>query len=506
MAADPPLQLRSLLAILRDSGLLLETRAPEDLAVTGVGQDSRTLGEGQLFLAWTGSAADAHDFLPQALERGAGAAVVERFSEPSELPQIRVRDGRRAAALLAQAAAGHPGDALRIVAVTGTNGKTTVTGLVRQLLSPREPAAALGTLGVTGPDGRPVPGSGGLTTPGPVELAQRMAGLRDAGVRTLALEASSHALEQRRLDGVPVDVACFTNLTQDHLDYHPTLDDYREAKARLLTLLRDDSSGVVVNGMDRAWQKLPPLRGPLLRVGVGGVELSGPSSGQVHPDLTAHGLTLSAQDSRFTLRQGAEEIAVTTPLLGRFNVENTLVAAGAALMQGIPLSEVARVLGQVQAPAGRMEVTVREPVPVVLDYAHTPDALEKALATLKPLFHGRLILVFGAGGDRDREKRPLMGRVAAKGADLPIVTSDNPRTEDPEAIVDDIIAGMGNTPHLRITDRREAIARALELAREGDVVLLAGKGHETYQVVGTEIRDFDEREVVRELLGLEVAP
>lgn len=505
MVGEPLLRLSSVLAILRDSGLLLEHRAPEDLAVTGVAQDSRTLRQGELFLAWEGSAADAHDFLPQALERGASGAVVERFVEPSALPQVQVRDGRRAAALLAQAAAGHPGDALRIVAVTGTNGKTTVTGLIRQLLSAREPAAGLGTLGVTGPDGRPEPGSGGLTTPGPVELARRMADLRDAGIRSLALEASSHALDQRRLDGVPVDVACFTNLTRDHLDYHPTLNDYREAKAHLLTLLRDDASGVVVNGMDPAWRELPPLRGPLLRVGVEGVELGGPTSDRLEPDLTAHGVNLSAQGSRFTLRQGGEEYAVATPLLGRFNVENTLVAAGAALMHGIPLSEVAPALGRVQAPAGRMEVTVQEPVPVILDYAHTPDALEKALSTLRPLFSGRLIVVFGAGGDRDREKRPLMGRVAARGADLPIVTSDNPRTEDPDTIVDDIVAGMGTSSHLRITDRREAIARALDIAQEGDVVLLAGKGHETYQVVGTERRDFDERDVVRELLGREVA-
>jgi UDP-N-acetylmuramoyl-L-alanyl-D-glutamate--2,6-diaminopimelate ligase len=223
--------------------------------------------------------------------------------------------------------------------------------------------------------------------------------------------------------------------------------------------------------------------------------------GATVPDLVATGIALTGEGSRFTVRWGGDEATVSLPLLGRFNVENALSALGAALLLGVGLADGATRLSSAPAPIGRLEVTVREPVPVILDYAHTPDALRRVLETIRPLYSGRVILVFGAGGDRDRMKRPKMGGVAARGADLAIVTSDNPRTEDPEAIVDDIVAGMRGASYERITDRRDAIARALAVARPGDVVVLAGKGHETYQIVGTERRPFDERTVVREILG-----
>jgi UDP-N-acetylmuramoyl-L-alanyl-D-glutamate--2,6-diaminopimelate ligase len=223
--------------------------------------------------------------------------------------------------------------------------------------------------------------------------------------------------------------------------------------------------------------------------------------GATAPDLVARDVALTGEGSRFRVRWGGDEATVSLPLLGRFNVENALSALGAALLLGVSLAEGARRLSDAPAPVGRMEVTVREPVPVILDYAHTPDALRRVLEAVRPLYSGRVILVFGAGGDRDKTKRPEMGGVAARGADLAIVTSDNPRTEDPETIVDDIAAGMRGASYERITDRREAIARALQVARPGDVVILAGKGHETYQIVGTERRPFDERTVVKEILG-----
>jgi len=491
----------------RGFGVAVRGLDGEGGSLADVRQDSRTVGPGDLFLAWRGSRHDAHRFVGEVAERGAAAALVEDFVDGVEIPQIRVADGRSAAAVAAMLVLGEPASGMRVTAVTGTNGKTTTALLVRHLLGAEAPAAALGTLGVVGPDGEVRRGTGGLTTPGPAELAYRVRDLAEEGVRELVMEASSHALDQRRLDGLDIDIAAFTNLTRDHLDYHGTMDAYRAAKARLLSLL-SGTAEVVVNAGDPAWRALPRVEVPLRPVGVAGEDMSGvPECRERRPALQAHGVTLSGAGARFDLiEEGRGEAhPVHLPLLGRFNVENALVAAGVALAAGHPLEAVARGLSRVEAPVGRMELALADPVPVILDYAHTPDALARALETLRPLYPGRLFVVFGAGGDRDRTKRPDMGRVAADGADFAIVTSDNPRTEDPDAIVDEIAAGMpasgeGRT-WIRVTDRREAMARALREARPGDAVLLAGKGHETYQVVGTEVRDFDERVVLRELLA-----
>ena len=486
--------------VLRRAGLSVELRGPEDLSVSGASSDSRSVAPGQLFLAWHGTAQDCHDFVREAAEKGAVASVVERYVD-ADLPQLRVDDGRRAAAIAAHFLAGRPSENLRIAAVTGTNGKTTTALLARQVTGTREPSAALGTLGITGPDGGVVPGSAGLTTPGPVEVSGALATLVRDGVTTVFLEASSHALEQRRLDGLTLRAAAFTNLTRDHLDYHATFSAYRQAKARLLDLVAEDG-GVVVNGLDAAWSDLPPIRSRLVVTRIEGAGAPGtpPAAGERLPDLVAEEVSLTGEGSRFRVVWGEGTASVSLALLGRFNVENALSALGLGLLLGIGLEDAAEALSQAAPATGRLEVVRRDPVPVVVDYAHTPHALERVLETLRPLYSGRLIVVFGAGGDRDREKRPEMGRVAEAGADLAIVTSDNPRTEDPESIVDDILAGMTGSAHERIPDRRAAIARALEVARPGDAVLLAGKGHETYQEVGTERRPFDERVVVSRIL------
>ncbi len=486
---------------LRSAGVSAELRGPGDVVPTGASHDSRTLRSGEIFLAWRGTRVDAHDHIESALGNGAVAAVVERFVDVT-IPQLRVSDARRAAAIVAHLLEGEPTRGLTLTAITGTNGKTTCALLIRHLLTPLGPSAAMGTLGLVGPDGSVRPGSEGLTTPGPVELARQLRQLASEGVTTVTIEASSHALDQRRLDGIELDVAVFTNLTRDHLDYHQSFKDYREAKARILLLVRDEG-GVVVNGGDPAWALLPPIDARLIVTRLEDEEAVGRPAGRGErlPDLVADGIALSGEGSRFMVRWGGEEVAVSLPLLGRFNVENALSALGAALLLERPLGEAAEGLADAPPPVGRLELTVRDPVPVILDYAHTPHALERVLETVRPLYEGRLILVFGAGGDRDREKRPQMGRVAARGADLSIVTSDNPRTEDPEVIVDEIIEGMSGGRYERIPDRREAIERALRVARTGDVVLLTGKGHETYQIVGTERRPFDERLVVREILG-----
>jgi len=382
---------------------------------------------------------------------------------------------------------GHPADALRTLAVTGTNGKTTTVHILRALLDrPDAPAASVGTLGVLlRAAGEMVPGGLGLTTPGADELQRVLRDLVDRGVTTVAMEVSSHALDQYRVRGITYDVALFTNFTRDHLDYHETMEDYFAAKAKLVGYLRP--SGVaVVNADEPAWGGLPPAPRAL-------------TFGLSEGDVRARDIRYDGSGSRWRLEHAGRSAEVRLPLLGDFNVANALGAAGALLALGESVESVAKGLARAPQVPGRLERIADAPV-VLRDYAHTPDALERSLTALRPFVRGRLILVFGAGGDRDPGKRPLMGEVAGRLADVVIVSSDNPRTEDPARIVDDIERGM-HTAHERIVDRRDAIARALALAAGDDVVLLAGKGHETYQVVGTEKQPFDEREVVRQLTG-----
>jgi UDP-N-acetylmuramoyl-L-alanyl-D-glutamate--2,6-diaminopimelate ligase len=474
-----------LIAALRREGLLVSAAAaPEP---TGLADDSRAVRPGQWFVAVRGSQADGHRFIPGALERGAAVLVVERPDATAAAPQVVVTDGRRAALALARAWNGDPAAALTLVGITGTNGKTTTTALVRHLLNAAGSAGSIGTLGAFDGRGESVPSTAGnLTTPGAVDLQATLAAMRERGVDHVAMETSSHSLDQGRLDGLTFAAGVFTNVTRDHLDYHGTMEDYLAAKLRLAALLAPGGTAVV-NADDPAWGAMPGGI-PRLTFGVAGAA-----------DIRAEDLVLDAAGSRFRLagRFGAADVEL--PLLGDFNVANALGAAGAALALGRPLAEVAaRLSGAPQVP-GRMERIAVRPCTVLRDYAHTPDALERALRTLRPLTRGRLIVLFGCGGDRDRGKRPMMGRLAVDLADLAVVTSDNPRTEDPDAILADIEAGMGGVPHRREVDRRRAIALALEECGAGDTILLAGKGHETYQVIGTEKQPFDEREIVARL-------
>jgi UDP-N-acetylmuramoyl-L-alanyl-D-glutamate--2,6-diaminopimelate ligase len=479
---------RDLLLALRREGLV--RAAPGVLPpFSGVTTDSRSAGPGSLFVAVRGSQADGHRFVPDAVARGAAALVVERIGETG-VPQIVVHDGRRAAIALARAWYGDPAAGMQLVGITGTNGKTTTTGLVRHLLNRAGDAGSIGTLGAFDGEGKTVPSvAGSLTTPGPVELMATFAGLRDREVRRVAMETSSHSLDQGRLDGLVFQAAVFTNLTRDHLDYHRTMEHYRASKLKLLGLLTRDAI-VVANADDPAWAAIP--------------RTSSTVTFGFHPDadLWAGESMLDATGSRFRLegRFGSRE--ATLPLPGEFNVSNALAAAAVALGLGQSLAEVAeRLAGAPQVP-GRMERLVSAPFVVLRDYAHTPDALGRALEALRQITPGRLIVVFGCGGDRDRGKRPLMAKLAGALADLTVVTSDNPRTENPEAIIDELMAGLPpGAPSLRLTDRREAIGAALDEAQAGDTVLLAGKGHETYQVIGTQYRPFDEAEIVRGLVG-----
>lgn len=492
-----------LIDALRDAGLLVSQSPslPDD--ISDLVDDSRRVSAGAAFIAVRGAAQDGHAWLPKAKDAGAALAIVEdgAAAESVALPHLVVRDGRRAAALAAAAFHGWPARELTLVGVTGTNGKTTTVGLLRHLLdAPEHPAASIGTLGVLlGSEGAPLPGGGGLTTPGPVELQRLLRDLVNRGVKAVAMETSSHALDQRRVEGLSFAAAVFTNLTRDHLDYHGTMEAYRAAKLRLVGLLARDGVAVL-NVDDPAWHGVTNAPRTLTF----GTALDG------QPQVSARDVQYMANGSRFMLVAPGGAHEVTLPLIGDFNVANALGAAAAALALGLSVPVIAERLSRAPQVPGRLE-RLRTAPTVLRDYAHTPDALDRALRAVRPFTRGengeagRLIVLFGCGGDRDRGKRPEMGRIAVELADVAIVTSDNPRTEDPERILDDIEAGMTGglsgapSEYVRIADRREAIAQALRLAAPNDVVVLAGKGHETYQIRGTTSYPFDESEIVADL-------
>jgi UDP-N-acetylmuramoyl-L-alanyl-D-glutamate--2,6-diaminopimelate ligase len=481
------MNLQALVDLLRPAGLLIA--APDgDPVIGGLAVDSREVTPGALFLAIPGTVADGHDFVAQAVAAGAGAVVAERVVKVS-VPLIQVRDARKAAEVLAAAWYHHPLRSLDVVGITGTNGKTTTTALVRHLLGADGAAGSIGTLGAFDGAGEAVPSTAGvLTTPGPLDLQRTFRSMADRGVKRIAMEASSHALHQGRLDAVPFAAAVFTNLTREHLDYHGTMEAYRDAKLRLPSLVRRD--GILsVNIDDPAWS---PLLADARTVTWGHAAEAALRIGEVH-HLTA--------GSRVTFEGRFGRAEASFPIPGEFNVSNAAAAAAVVLGLGQPLAEVAARLEQAPQVPGRMERLADAPFHVIRDYAHTPDAMERLLATLRPITPGRIILVFGCGGDRDRGKRSIMGDLAAAGADLTILTTDNPRTEDPDRIIDDIAERMPTRSYQRELDRHVAIATALGSARPGDTVLLMGKGHETYQIVGSTKEHFDEREIVRALMG-----
>src|SRR5882762_6230466 len=484
--------LQEVIDALARAGVLID--APNPAAgplpdITGLSADARRLKPGMLFCAVRGAVLDGHAFVADAAARGAAAALVESRQSVA-IPQILVRNGRRAAAIAAEAWYQHPAARLQLIGVTGTNGKTTSVILSQHVLNPLWPMGAIGTLGAFDPSGAPVDSeAGNLTTPGPIDLQATLAALVDRGAGGVAMEVSSHSLDHGRVEGLRFRAAIFTNLTRDHLDYHETFDAYFAAKAKLVGYLAD-AGLAVINADDPAWARLPPSPRRITF-----------SATRRTADVTARDVRVDAQGARFTLVTTRGSFPVALPLLGRFNVANALGVAACAVGLEVPPSVVASRLTTSPQVPGRMERIAVDPCVVLRDYAHTPDALERALETVREVTSsaGRVIVVFGAGGDRDRGKRAPMGEIAVRLADIAIVTSDNPRTEDPEKILDDVEAGMAERQHYRVVDRRAAIGQALELAREGDTVLLAGKGHETYQVVGTVKEPFDEREVVRSL-------
>jgi UDP-N-acetylmuramoyl-L-alanyl-D-glutamate--2,6-diaminopimelate ligase len=461
--------------------------------VWDVTADSRKVRVGAVFCAWKGTTADSHQYLPDVFQAGATGVVVEECTDEIPTPQMCVTDGRVGAAYAAAEFFSDPWAEMTLVGVTGTNGKTTTAAMLRHLLSLDGPAGYIGTLGAIGEDGEVIPGTEGLTTPGPVEAARWLRRFLDDGVARVAMEVSSHALDQARMAAARFDAAVFTNLTRDHLDYHGSMEAYRDAKLRLVHLLKS-TGAAVMNADDPEWRDVTSPIGRTVRFGV---ERAGEA------DVAAEDVRAGAGGMEFTLRtpDGSEPVAL--PIFGDFNVSNAVASAAVLWSLGWDPARIAQALGTLPQVPGRLERIAGPPASatVLRDYAHTPDALERALHAVRPLVKGRLIVVFGAGGDRDAGKRPEMGAIAARLADLAIVTSDNPRTEDPERIIDEIERGMEDAPRLRLSDRREAIRTALTEGRPDDLVLLAGKGHETYQIVGTEKRPFDERAIVQEILA-----
>jgi len=463
-----------------------------DPVITGVTADSRRVGEGTLFAALPGTKADGRAFIEQALAKGA-AAVLAPEDTPEQVAPVVVRSGdvRRAYALAAKAFYG--AQPKTVVAVTGTNGKTSIATFCRQIWSRTgRHAASMGTLGVVA--GEEALTGPGLTSPDAADAARLMAELAGRGVTHCALEASSHGIDQRRLDGVTLAAAGFTNLTQDHLDYHGDMDAYRSAKLRLFEVLLPRGRAAVLNADSDAYNAFAAasiMAGQsIFTVGERGRTLS----------LVSRVLTPEGQ--RLTLEHDGRRRDVLLPLAGAFQASNALVAAGLCIAAGEKADDVLAALEGLRGAQGRLQRVGTGPDggEAYVDYAHTPDGLETVLKALRPHATGKLVVVFGCGGDRDRAKRPIMGEIAARLADVAILTDDNPRSEDPAAIRAEVRKGAPGA--VEIGDRRAAIAHAAAMLRQGDVLVVAGKGHEQGQIVGETVYPFDDAtEVARALKG-----
>ncbi|MGZ4146167.1 MAG: UDP-N-acetylmuramoyl-L-alanyl-D-glutamate--2,6-diaminopimelate ligase [Actinomycetota bacterium] len=460
-----------------------EIRGDASVRVSDVVVRSSDARPGALFACIPGANTDGHAFAGDAAERGAAALLVERWVD-APVPQLRVPSVRVAIGPVAAEVFGRPADRMTVVGVTGTNGKTTTTYLLESVF--RAAGRRPGVIGTTGVhiDGEVTPFP--RTTPEAPDLHRLFARMEDAGVDAVAMEVSSHGLDQHRVDGVRYACAVFTNLSQDHLDYHPTMQAYLAAKARLFT--REMSAAGVVNADSPEGRSIAAPGLPTVTYAV-----------DAEADVRARDVVTTAEGIRFTV----DGTLVGSRLRGRFNVENCLAAFAAARVVGIDDDVVARGIAALRGVPGRLE-TVEEGQDflVIVDYAHTPDGIRNVLRAARPLARGRVIIVFGCGGDRDRAKRPLMGEAATSMADLSIVTSDNPRSEDPLAIIAAIEPGAraGGNPYEVESDRRAAIARAVELAEPGDVVVIAGKGHETGQEFADRTIPFDDRLVAADAL------
>ncbi|HEY1687062.1 MAG TPA: UDP-N-acetylmuramoyl-L-alanyl-D-glutamate--2,6-diaminopimelate ligase [Tepidisphaeraceae bacterium] len=462
----------------------------QNVPVTGVEEDSRKVQPGNVFIARAGTKTDGRRFIADAIANGAIALVTDTKIEGIGVPQLILPDSS-AAARIANAFHQYPSHTVKLIGITGTNGKTTSTYIVRHLL--KKIGRKCGLIGTVEIDDGKSSIEAEMTTPGAIEVARLLARMRDNGCRACAMEVSSHALDQNRVAGVRFAGAAFTNLTGDHLDYHKTMENYAAAKAKLFQSL-DGDSVAVHNVDDPHWQRIvQDCKGRHISFGI-----------RKKADYSAEDIEVTAQGSRFMLVTPGGDAQVQMQLIGKHNIENALTAA--ALVGEIfhlTPAQIAAGLNDATGAPGRLQHAVLGlPFAVLVDYAHTDDALKNVLTALAPITKGKLRVLFGCGGDRDKTKRPRMAKIAAKLADAVYVTSDNPRTEDPNSIVADILPGFPakSQPTCVEPDRRAAIARILEDAREGDVVLLAGKGHENYQIIGTTKHHFDDIEEAKKAL------
>lgn len=453
--------------------------------------DSRRVGKGDVFVATAGTQVDGHDFIKEAVDKGAACIVSERQVDVKGPQVIVVKDSKEALGLVAQASFGNPSAKLTNLGVTGTNGKTTVCFLVRSVIQAGgEKCGLIGTIVYDTGDGV---ASANLTTPDALGVALISSETAKGGARFMVLEASSHALSQNRLAGVDFAAAAFTNLTGDHLDYHKTKEDYLAAKIRLFERLLPGGVAVLNKQSPEAKEVAARTKVKVLWYAVG-----------EGADIVGRIKSMGIDGTKFSLEYGGRKEIVKTSLIGEHNISNHLAAAGLCIAAGFDFGVIAAGLSELEFVPGRLEaVECGQNFKVLIDYAHTDDALKNVLTTLGPLCEGKLTVVFGCGGDRDRSKRPRMAKVAAQLADSVIVTSDNPRMESPADIIEDIIKGFAQSDWEKIMiepDRKMAIELAVKGAAKRDIILIAGKGHETYQIIGTERIDFDDRQVARDLL------
>lgn len=458
----------------------------DQIEITGLSYDSRKVSPGDLFFCIKGFASDGHAFAKAAFESGASALMVTE-EQDLDVPQIVVKDGREAMALISAAFYGNPSRSLRIIGVTGTNGKTSTTYMLKSILE-RE-GSKVGLIGtIVDMIGQNVIHTE-RTTPESTDLQKLLKDMLDEGVDTVVMEVSSHALVLKRVAGIDFDGAIFTNLTRDHMDFHKDFDDYAQAKSMLLT----NAKNCVINIDDAYAEVMQKAAGGNVRT----FGIKNPA------DVTARSIELSVSGSRFVLSSTGVTIPMLIRIPGMFSVYNALGAISMCLMLGVDLLNIKHGMELLMSVAGRFETldTHGNDYSIILDYAHTPDSLENTLKTAREFAKGRVVSVFGCGGNRDATKRPIMGEISGRLADFSIITSDNPRFEEPNAIIADILPGVGNAEHVVIENRREAIKYAIVNAQKDDVIILAGKGHEDYQEIRGIKHDFDEKKVVSEILN-----
>lgn len=484
--------------------LIKQLIGSDEVHIDSVTADSRNVRPGTLFVALRGYTVDGHDFVRGAVEAGASAVLVEKEIEGLTAPQVIVRDTRAVIAVLASVFYRHPSKAMKVIGVTGTNGKTTTTHLIDAILTDAgHKTGLIGTIKTRIGDRE---FENANTTPEALELQATFREMLDIGTEYPVMEVSSHAVELNRVAGVEFHTAVYTNLSQDHLDYHSTMEEYRLAKAKFFSRLGntyEDGAGrnkvAIINVDDEHaefFKKATSVQ--TLTYGIDN-----------EADLRAVDVKIKADGVSYRVLSYAGEETFRLQMTGKFSVYNALAATAAALVQGISLGDIKKSLEAMPGVDGRFEsVQAGQDFAVIVDYSHTPDSLENALKTIREFAKGRVTCIVGCGGDRDRTKRPLMARIGADYADLTVITSDNPRTEDPDMILDDMEAGLADVDKsrfVRITDRKEAIRYAVERAGADDVILIAGKGHETYQIIGRTKHHFDDREVAAQAIRGELA-